>query len=484
MSLIDEFYPTPSRAIAMMVHQQPIHSRMYLGSILDPSAGKGDILDYLVNNGKAFYRDITPDNLYAIEIIPELQIVLAGKGYRVIGDDFLAFNEPYQFNVILMNPPWSNGADHALQAWNYVAPGGALACILNVETIHNPYSAPRRDLCTLIERYGYTVDIGAIFKEAERRTDAEAILIVLEKPEADTDFLKDIHFDTEAGASENVDIPDNALARADWIQALVDRYNAAISVIEQRHKLTKQLWMYMDGIWTSGQQESISEPLNAQINRVKEAYWLYVFEKTLVSDKATSVFKKNFETIRSQQSNMAFTYKNVVTVLETILQNFDEMMKQCIVNVFDEITRYHKKNIVYHEGWVTNKAHRIAKKIIHPRGVKFEPKWGSWSTDYHEYEFFRDLDKACCVLTGLRYEDLRRPYTYNDTHTPARTVCDALEDHHRHNTGHWSDEFDSKFFTIRCYKKGTVHLVFKDESLWQRFNQVAAEGKGWLGDGG
>ena len=40
---------------------------------------------------------------------------------------------------------------------------------------------------------------------------------------------------------------------------------------------------------------------------------------------------------------------------------------------------------------------------------------------------------------------------------------------------------DSYFFTIKLYKKGTMHLTFKDIDVWARFNQAAAEGKNWLG---
>lgn len=40
----------------------------------------------------------------------------------------------------------------------------------------------------------------------------------------------------------------------------------------------------------------------------------------------------------------------------------------------------------------------------------------------------------------------------------------------------------STYFEIRPYKKGTCHFKFRDRALWERFNQVAAEGKNWLPD--
>ena len=43
--------------------------------------------------------------------------------------------------------------------------------------------------------------------------------------------------------------------------------------------------------------------------------------------------------------------------------------------------------------------------------------------------------------------------------------------------------FESEFFRIKFFKKGTVHLVFKDVDLLAVFNRAAAEGKNWVGAG-
>lgn len=42
---------------------------------------------------------------------------------------------------------------------------------------------------------------------------------------------------------------------------------------------------------------------------------------------------------------------------------------------------------------------------------------------------------------------------------------------------------DSTFFKMRGFKKGTLHIDFKDLDLLAKFNQAAAKGKKWLGDG-
>jgi phospholipid N-methyltransferase len=77
-----DFYPTPHSVIRKMV--SPYYDKLSDLTILEPSAGKGDILDALVG-----MRQVKKRNLYAIELNPDLKLVLQGKEYKVIADDFL-----------------------------------------------------------------------------------------------------------------------------------------------------------------------------------------------------------------------------------------------------------------------------------------------------------------------------------------------------------------------------------------------------------
>ena len=40
---------------------------------------------------------------------------------------------------------------------------------------------------------------------------------------------------------------------------------------------------------------------------------------------------------------------------------------------------------------------------------------------------------------------------------------------------------ESEFFKFRCFKKGTLHIIFKSDDLWARFNLAVNEGKKQLG---
>ena len=41
---------------------------------------------------------------------------------------------------------------------------------------------------------------------------------------------------------------------------------------------------------------------------------------------------------------------------------------------------------------------------------------------------------------------------------------------------------NSDYFTATCYKKGTLHLTFKDEDMLRMFNVMAGKAKKWLPD--
>jgi hypothetical protein len=468
---VDEFFPTPKPVIATMI--APVRTRIEDPTqvILEPSAGKGDILDYVgtVTKSRIHHR------VYAIEINPELQMVLIGKNYTVIGADFLQFDEPYHFDVVLMNPPFSDGVKHALKAWDVVAAGGVVVCLLNAETVRNPYTHERQRLAQIVKQYGRAEDLGPCFAEAERPTHVDVVMIVLNKPELDrADVLGDLGFEAEAPHKEAT-FTANPIAHADMFRALVNQYHAAAELLRQRYELGQKLAFYIDGVkgdYASPNFEKLPS-LNEQLTELKHMFWSYVFDRTKLASITTSSVREDFERRRKAQQNIAFTYDNIMLVLEALRQNLDTIIQQCIIEAFDRATRYHEKNKEHHEGWTSNKSWMIAKKIIVPYGVEYEQRWGDyWSLRHYKAQEFNDLDKACCFLSGRKFDNI--------------TSVSAAINHHLQgvrNGQPYDVKFDSTFFTIKVHKKGTVHLWWKDEALRAQFNQAAAKGKGWVGPG-
>ncbi|EOS8137693.1 DUF4942 domain-containing protein [Escherichia coli] len=136
-----QFYPTP-RLIAEYVARA---TELKPGEkLLEPHAGRGDLLAYI----NADLEDVT-----CIEIAPLFADILRGKGYtNTICCDFIKWSEDnagYQFDKIVMNPPYSLGRHrvHTLAALGHLKVGGRLVAVL-------PGTAPILDWMTM-DNYVY-----------------------------------------------------------------------------------------------------------------------------------------------------------------------------------------------------------------------------------------------------------------------------------------------------------------------------------------
>jgi hypothetical protein len=130
---IPGFFPTPTELIAQLFRYANVSDN---DLILEPSAGKGDILDYL-----AFKRN-SKENLHAVEINPTLREMLKLKGYNVVANDFLSYNPSFKYDKIIMNPPFEKGLDidHVNHALTMLKPNGILVSIMGEGTFFRSFN--------------------------------------------------------------------------------------------------------------------------------------------------------------------------------------------------------------------------------------------------------------------------------------------------------------------------------------------------------
>src|SRR5699024_3980352 len=102
-----DFYPTPSSLFYKLLNGR----RNFHGKILEPSAGGGDMIKHI----KSISRR-TGVQIDAIEKDSRLTSILMNDGINVIWHDFLTYETYKEYDFIVMNPPFSNGVDHALKA--------------------------------------------------------------------------------------------------------------------------------------------------------------------------------------------------------------------------------------------------------------------------------------------------------------------------------------------------------------------------------
>lgn len=160
------FFPTPADVVAKMVEWCDLpHFDVEVCRILEPSAGTGAIADAI--------REAAPSaRLDLVEVLPINAAMLRRKGYQPHEGDFLQWRPEYEYDVVLMNPPFSLEGDplayitHILHAWSLLRDGGQLVSITPTGWMHRS-DQRSRDFLAMVGEYGDSGEIEAgAFKES------------------------------------------------------------------------------------------------------------------------------------------------------------------------------------------------------------------------------------------------------------------------------------------------------------------------------
>lgn len=462
-----EFYPTPSSLAWQM-------AKPYLDtakSVLDPSAGKGDLLKPFLPQT----RYGSGPRLYAIEPVPELVAALNSlEGVRVIGNDFLSYSGRHRFDLIIMNPPFSNADEHLLKAWEVVDDGGTVVCLLP-ETMLQGRTA-RQQLMQDIVRRGTVEPLGSQFAKAERRTNVHVCKITLKKPAAAQTFDFGNY-----GQAKRIEISDdietNLPARQDTIGNLVLAHGKVADHLKELCRHWHAVEFYLKGLGLQfskmkpeenlDKSETPSHAFNAILDEVTRQAWHEVVSRSKVADLFTERMHKDFDKFIDAQGAMDFSAPNIAKLFETLFMSRHTIADQCVQDVFDKLCSYDKKNKIHVEGWKTNDAHKVNRKVIMPGFVEYG--WNGFHVSYYrDRSALDDIDKALCHVTGRSFASI---VTIHESLNAAFKIKGSEE-----NTA------ESSFFRLKFYKKGTLHLEFKDKKVWELFNVTAARGRGWIGD--
>lgn len=169
---IPGFFPTPKSLIEELIELGDIRG---CHEVLEPSAGKGDMVDVLKNNGI--------DNINCIEINHSLKSILEIKGCEIVGSDFLEFNDK-KYDRIIMNPPFENlqDIDHVRKAYDTLKDGGILVSIMSASPFFRSgeKSESFRSWINSLGAVYYKNDDGA-FNKAFNSTGVSTYTIKIEK---------------------------------------------------------------------------------------------------------------------------------------------------------------------------------------------------------------------------------------------------------------------------------------------------------------
>lgn len=527
-----EFYPTPEDLVEKMIQLADLD---YCHTILEPSAGKGDILrviarkastrfgrhgkqvldvdcieidpylrqilkfnfseerehdllhrDKVLQDAREYNRSVhqyfwkSPEDQAEHQAITAELETFFKEGIHIVHDDFLTYSAYKSYDLIIMNPPFSNGDKHLLKALKMQEKGGRIVCLLNAETLRNPCTETRRDLLKRLQEVNAQVEfIENAFVSAERKTGVEVALVsvVIEKVQEESDI-----FSRFQKAAEVEDIFETAteLEVTDYIKAAVNLFNVEVKSGLELIRQYRALVPYMAKSFgnkdsspilrltdsTERGYESVS--VNSYLRAVRLKYWRALLDNPKFTKQLTSKLREEYQERVSALQDYDFTEFNINTLSCEMGARVKQGIEDEIIKMFDRLTEEHcyypecQKNRHLFDGWKTNLAHKIAKKVIIPCYGIFD-SWDGRPRTYRAREVLEDIERILNFLDGGMTRDI--------------SFWDTIE---RSFGAGITKNIELKYFKATFYKKGTVHLVFTCPELIERFNIYAAQQKKWL----
>ena len=535
----EEFYPTPPSLIDKMLDGIDWN---YISTILEPSAGKGNILKEIAKRAKGKNVDaieyddnlrqilqwnFSKDRLNEIEVeekkflekcgykyyeerrtgwyyfdnieskylpIPESNFTefkkyenqkkeFFSEGIHIVAKDFLTYEPFKQYDLIIMNPPFSNGDRHLLKAIKMQEDfGGNIVCLLNAETIKNPFTQSRKYLAELLEKYNAQIEfIENGFNTAERKTDVEVALVKIVIPPRKEESTIYEHFKNEEHYEEFNTDEKTEIEVTDFLKSIINRYKIEIKSGLELIKLYNDLSPYLRPSFDNEtnlygynlirlMDKSGHNPItvNTYVKSVRNKYWTALLTNKKVTGQLTSTLQEKYRKKVATYEEYDFSEFNIKMLLNDMNAHIKKGIEEEIDKMYDRLTEEHtyypecSKNKHLYDGWKTNKAWKIDKKVIIPVYGIFDEFYNK-PREYKAYDVLSDIERILNFFDGNLTADVN--------------LKETIESYFNQGT---MKNIPCKYFKATFYKKGTCHLVFTCPELIKRFNIYAAKHRGWL----
>ncbi|MRX54686.1 DUF4942 domain-containing protein [Bacillus idriensis] len=448
------------------------------GRVLEPSAGKGNIVKYITEKGQSLKVD-------AIENDSELASFLMGSGYNVVWSDFLTFETFREYDAIVMNPPFSACDKHLLHAIKVASKQITKDCeiyaIINAETIKNPFSTARKELSRLLDLHDARIKfVSNAFTAAERKTGVEVALIYVKvnRNNASEDLYRRTVEAVNVKSSDQSTEISSALStyvkhqevqeRLDDITRLISEYEMAIELVRESYDSNKRKADFLSYISNvNGGKlrtpiDTLAKDYEEDLSQLRSTYWQLILQTEKFMKMLTTEAREKLNRQLESASELEINATNIQMLLHAIMANSNDMLISSVVSMFEKITSYSRRefstNMHYYNGWNTNEAYKIGKKIIYPFFTTFS-EWDMGErendfkgVDYRVKGFIFDLLKAFEPFRDVSYEFTK--------------------------TG--KGEYKNDILRFKIFIKGTVHVWFSDLKSLNKINYVCGRKFNWL----
>lgn len=480
-----QFYPTP-KALGRKLWAK--FKNREFRRVLEPSAGNGDLAKAAPWDAER-YMSRCPIDCCEIDITKHGR--LRELGLNVVGTDFMEFGSGAIYSHVILNPPFLNGAEHVLKAWDLLW-NGEIAAIINAESLRNPFSSQRRQLLRLIHQYGEVefVENAFMVEDAERKTPVDIALVYLCK-KADTQaeifgtLLDDLAADRQTAESlaggyqkaQEVMLPNNFIENSvlAFDAAVIAMRQAVVTMAKANH-YEAYLGRTMAELNGGGKEipadtsvKFVQEEIGMRYEKLKDKAWTLILRSSNVTSKLSSAAQKRVESDFKDIAKLEFTAKNIYGFLCGILDNAGAIQLGMMCDVFDTISRYHDENTVFYRGWKSNTKHRTCgmrlktTRFILP-GFKTSSFRGSLEWDSER--LLADFDKVFSMIDGKSAPEVSLVSVFNT---------------HYNDLARGGKRVSSSYFDVRLYPGvGTIHFYPRSKELMDRLNRMVGKERAWL----
>lgn len=498
-----DFYPTKRETLDKVFGDLEIRDKI----VLEPSAGKGNILSWLA--------DQWPKQLLACEIDDNLREMIKSRA-QIIAADFLTVTSDQisHVDVIVMNPPFSKGAEHILHAYNQAPAGCTIAFILDRNAILFPVSRAEKELQKLFGtlKSESTIEYDFYFNEfsnAERKTDVDIVAGYLIKPGDPMEDWSE-YFDMNPEEYQTVEGGEDVI-KFDALTAIVNRYVGALKVYKKMIDVGVEMNYITQGYFGNNLSFTVNEgdkehSYQSYKKQLQASAWKYVIDHFNLEQFATRTLKDQINHFVQKQTEVPFKVSNIIKMIEMIYGTRESRMEAAVMDVFNQLKKHAAENGTTFDTFKTNSFTMMNTKLILPYICPFDKIFNNQiSIRYDSYQLFDDFFKALCWVQGTPYvrgkydlsqyvrsyghiEDIKTGEIKSIAYYE-RDVDRLIKESFRINSEPGSDKvkwvytgrkkygekFDWFCFTVRCFKKGTMHLEFKDMQAWADLNKIIAK---------
>lgn len=484
----NDYFPTPKHLINKMIEKLGRNWKHEIKHVLEPSAGSGNLIEGMKEkymegqeiNGFWCRGHKTCDIKFdAVEIEDTLVAVLRNKNINVaFHGDFMNYEPQKYYDLIFCNLPFSCCSKHLIKCIQIQERiGGKIVAITSASILENTYSKERDYLDKILKDYNADVEfIDEAFNtdDTERKTKVRIALIYINIPMKNKESMFEREFKRDCPDIKLEEMNSLALNR-NKLEQLVFEYDLVVKSSTKLFEEKMRVDSLLKGFGLNNELvlcKSLARPESLSINdfieEMNKKFWWRFIDETDFESMLPSSLKDNFRSNIQANRNIAFNLENIYYFYQELMSAIPDSYEKTVAKVFDDVTRRWNytdsewcKTTWGYDGFKSNNAFAVKNRVILPCSIANPNSWGTQIPNE-----LLDLNIIFNNIAGIKNKD---DFRYQgEVYNAIKNCC---------------KKFETENFLLSSYKKGTIHVYFKNKKHVAIFNYMAGRGKMWLSDG-